>query len=148
MIRDVRVFDDVWHAIRFDDATGRTEIVAADPSNTRVSGFGRPYGDSHALLYSEDGTITLAAGGQRWDLGSPRVSTQYTHDGGKTTFRVIADGQPRWEALYPAWWIEHPEMVLPGIDAPADEEQDFFGYVHSVWLSPAKRRNLANLWAV
>ena len=132
--------------VAFDPSTG--EAVATAPHQAGFSGFVAtlPNGQLAALYKQAEGMV-LQIARQRWVNGSA-VRTQHQYlDGGKTLFALYQYDKEEFSCEYPSWWTTLDTHLPPALGELAnDEEDDFLGFVHSVFEDEKKGIPRGGAW--
>jgi len=120
---------------------------AAEPAAGFCGYLGTLADGQVAALYKQRGQLVLQLGQQRWVYGPALQSTHQHIDGGKTVFALYQDGQQLLEYTYPSWWLGRETHLPPALaELDDDEEDDFLGYVHSVFEDEKKGVARAATW--
>ena len=130
----------------YDPLTGTAQPLAAPAAS--FCGYLATLADGQvAALYKQRGQLVFQLGQQRWVYGPALQSTHQHTDGGKTVFALYQDGQKLLEYTYPSWWLGHETHLPPALaELDDDEEDDFLGYVHSVFEDEKKEVARTTTW--
>lgn len=116
-----------------------------------VNVSGKPKGNFHLLdqkclaIYCEGNALILQIGSDKWEFYSGDIELRYFHNVAKRTTCFEVKSQEKSVSIeYKAWWAEIPgfEPVEPEMD----EDEDFLGYVFSVWKNKQLQERLISNW--
>ncbi|PXF30703.1 hypothetical protein WH50_14000 [Pokkaliibacter plantistimulans] len=120
--------------------------------NSNVDVSVKPKGNFHLLdqrclaIYCEDNVLILQMDRDKWELSSADVELRYFHNlANRTTCFEVKSPKKSVSIEYKTWWAEIPgfEPVEPEMD----EDEDFLGYVFSVWKNKQLQGSLISNWA-
>ena len=129
----------------FTPSTARVQ-PAAEPAAGFCGYLAKLADGQVAALYKQRGQLVFQLGQQRWVHSIALQSTHKHIDGGKAMFTLYQNGQQLLEYIYPSWWLGHETHLLPALAELDDDEDDFLGYVHSVFEDEKKGVARAAAW--
>lgn len=111
----------------------------------------KPVGNLHFVgkhcvaIYCEKNDLFIQIDTNKWSLSSGNLNIKYFHKKtSRTTFFSIEEGEKIILIEYESWWKDIPGFMP--MEPEMDEDEDFLGYVFSVWRNKKLQQSLVLSW--
>ncbi|WP_426212512.1 hypothetical protein [Massilia sp. TWP1-3-3] len=130
-------------SIAFDPATGDAHEIQR-VEDAAVEGIGDVVADTCVALVQNGTRQHLYVGKACFEPEYGALKLNYVHQSNGTTVFSAADRTKQVQLTYPSWWLQSPPWPV-AFGSPADEDEDFCGYVITALKAPDRAALLASL---